>query len=112
MRLAGTRECARCQIFHSRGNYIFDSKVARRDLVVTAATGVAAIGVLGASAESASAYQGNTERALTALNEALNSLRESTPNKGDHRERAVGLVRNAITETQAGIVFEDRHGGG
>jgi len=91
---------------------MFDSKITRRGLVATAATGVAAIGVLGASVESANAYQGNMERALAALGEALSSLRESTPNKGGYRERAIGLVRNAITETQAGIDFAARHGGG
>jgi hypothetical protein len=98
--------------FHSKGNYMLDSKVTRRGLVATAATGVAAVSLLGAYAESAKANQGNMERALVALNEALNSLRESTPNKGGNRERAMGLVRNAITETQAGIDFAARHGGG
>ena len=72
----------------------------------------AAIGLLGASVRSADAYQGNMERALGSLNEALASLRESTANKGGHRNRAMELVRQAIEETQAGVEFADDHGGG
>jgi hypothetical protein len=49
---------------------------------------------------------------LSALNQALASLRESTANKGGHRGRAMDLVRQAIDETQAGIEFADEHGGG
>jgi hypothetical protein len=52
------------------------------------------------------------ERALSSLNEALSSLRESTANKGGHRARAMDLVRQAMDETQAGIAFADEHGGG
>ena len=73
---------------------------------------VAAIGMLGASAKSADAYQGNMERALSSLYQALGSLREATANKGGHRARAVDLVRQAIEETQAGVEFADEHGGG
>ena len=91
---------------------MFDSKITRRGLATTAATGVAAIGLLGASMKSADAYQGNMEHALSALNEALGSLRDSTANKGGHRARAMDLVRQAIDETQAGIAFADEHGGG
>ena len=90
---------------------MFDSKVTRRGLVATAAAGVAAIGLLGASAESANAYHGNMERALGSLHQALGSLRESTANKGGHRARAMELVREAIAETQAGVEFADEHGG-
>jgi hypothetical protein len=65
-----------------------------------------------ASAKSADAYQGNMERALSSLNQALASLRESTANKGGHRARAMDLVRQAIDETQAGVAFAGEHGGG
>jgi len=88
------------------------SKLTRRSFAAAAATGVAAMGLLGASAKSADAYQGNMEHALSALNQALASLRESTANKGGHRGRAMDLVRQAIDETQAGIEFADEHGGG
>jgi hypothetical protein len=88
------------------------SRLTRRGFAAAAATGAAAIGLLGATAKSADAYQGNMERALSSLNEALGSLRESTANKGGHRARAMDLVRQAMDETQAGIAFADEHGGG
>ena len=88
------------------------SQFTRRGFAAVTATGIAAIGLLGASAKSASAYQGNMEHALSSLHQALGSLRESTANKGGHRARAMDLVRQAIDETQAGIAFADEHGGG
>jgi hypothetical protein len=87
-------------------------KLTRRGFAAVAATGVAAIGLLGASTKSADADQGNMEHALSSLHQALGSLRESTTNKGGHRARAMDLVRQAIDETQAGIEFADEHGGG
>jgi hypothetical protein len=95
-----------------KGNHMSQSKLTRRGFAAVAATGVAAIGLLGATAKSAEAYQGNMERALSSLNEALVSLRESTANKGGHRARAMDLVRQAMDETQAGITFANEHGGG
>jgi hypothetical protein len=89
-----------------------DAKLTRRAFAAAAATGFAAIGLLGATVRSANAYQGNMERAVGSLHEALQSLQESTPNKGGHRERAMDLVRQAIAETQAGITFANEHGGG
>jgi hypothetical protein len=87
------------------------SKLTRRGFAAAAATGLA-IGLLGATAKSANAYQGNMERALSSLHQALGSLQESTANKGGHRARAMDLVRQAIEETQAGVEFADEHGGG
>jgi hypothetical protein len=89
-----------------------ESKITRRSFAAVAATGAAAVGLLGVTAKSAQAYQGNMERALSSLSEALSSLRESTANKGGHRARAMDLVRQAMDETQAGIAFADEHGGG
>jgi hypothetical protein len=80
--------------------------------VAAAVTGVATIGLLGATAKSSNAYQGNMERALSSLRQALGSLQEATANKGGHRARAMDLVRQAIEETQAGFEFADEHGGG
>ena len=91
---------------------MLDSNFTRRDFTATMATGVAAIGLLGTSAQSAKAYQGNMERALASLHGALESLRESTANKGGHRAKAMDLVRQAIAETQAGVEFADEHDGG
>jgi hypothetical protein len=90
----------------------FDSQFTRRGFAATVATGVASIGLLATTAQSAEAYQGNMERALASLHQALQSLQEATANKGGHRARAVELVRQAIEETQAGVAFADEHGGG
>jgi hypothetical protein len=60
----------------------------------------------------AEAYQGNMERALSALEAALQSLQAATPNKGGHRERAMRLIEHAMGEVQAGIDFAYAHGGG
>jgi len=92
--------------------YVSQSKLTRRGFAAAAATGVAAIGLLGASSKFADAYQGNMEHALSSLYQALGSLREATANKGGHRARAMDLVRQAIDETQAGVDFADEHGGG
>ncbi|WP_407168582.1 hypothetical protein [Bradyrhizobium sp. ORS 111] len=88
-----------------------DSQFTRRGFAATVATGVASIGLLAATAKSAKAYQGNMERALASLHQALQSLQEATPNKGGHRARAAELVRQAIEETEAGIAFAAGHGG-
>ncbi len=89
-----------------------NAKLTRRGFAATAATGLAALGLFGATVRSANAYQGNMERALGSLHEALELLQESTANKGGHRARAMDLVRQAIAETQAGVAFADDHGGG
>jgi hypothetical protein len=89
-----------------------NAKLTRRGFASTAATGLAALGLLGTTVRSASAYQGNMERALGSLQEALQLLQESTPNKGGHRERAMDLVRQAMAETQAGVTFAAERGGG
>jgi hypothetical protein len=99
-------------LLNRKGNDMSESKLTRRGFAAAAATGFAAIGLLGASAKTADAYQGNMERALSQLHEALDSLQESTANKGGHRARAMNLVRQAIGETQAGVAFADEHGGG
>lgn len=46
--------------------------------------------------------------ALNALRNARASLVLATPNKGGHRERAIQLVDQAITQTQAGINYANR----
>jgi hypothetical protein len=93
-----------------KGNIMFDSKITRRGLAAAAITGVAAAGLIGASGQSANAYQGNMERAMSALYQALGALREATADKGGHRAKAMTLVGQAIAETQAGIEFGAEHG--
>jgi len=82
-----------------------DTDTSRRSLLQLGAGGLLATSVVMASAESALAYQGNMERALSSLYSALASLRESTPDKGGHRVKAMKLIEQAIGETQAGIEF-------
>ncbi|HEY0234375.1 MAG TPA: hypothetical protein VGC86_04885 [Afipia sp.] len=77
----------------------------RRELLQLAAAGTAAAAAVTVSATGAQAYQGNMERALSSLYSALGSLRESTPDKGGHRVRAMNLIQQAINETQAGIEY-------
>lgn len=85
-----------------------ESNTRRHFLHVTVA-GAAAL--LAATAESASAYQGNMERALADLQSALQSLRQATPDKGGHKARAAGLIEQAMGEVQAGIDFAAQHYG-
>lgn len=87
---------------------MFEANLSRRNFAAAAATGLATLGVLGASATTASAYQGNMEHALSSLNQAFESLRQATPNKGGHRERAMDLIQQAIDQVQQGIEFADR----
>jgi hypothetical protein len=84
----------------------------RRELALLATGGAIAAGVVVASATSASAYQGNMERALSALYDALGSLREAASDKGGHRGVAMGLINQAIGEVQAGIDYADDKGHG
>ena len=83
----------------------------RRQLAVLAVGGAAAVTAIAASTAPALAYQGNMERGLSALYEALGSLREASSNKGGHRVKAMGLIEQAIAEVQAGIEYADMHGG-
>ena len=84
----------------------------RRDLSALAAGGALAAAIATLPVLPASAYQGNMERALSALYSALASLREATPNKGGHRETAIDLIQQAIQQVQNGIEYADERGGG
>jgi hypothetical protein len=42
---------------------------------------------------------------VTLLQSARAELVQATPNKGGHRERALGLIDQAISEVRAGIAF-------
>jgi hypothetical protein len=87
------------------------STPSRRDLVRIAAAGAAG-SALALTSTPTLAYQGNMERALSALEAAMQSLQAATPNKGGHRERAMRLIERAMGEVQAGIDFAYQHGGG
>jgi hypothetical protein len=85
------------------------SDTTRRDLARLVAGGAVAVAAVAATTTQASAYQGNMERAVSALYSALSDLREATPNKGGHRENAMQLIQQAIQETEAGIEWADEH---
>lgn len=93
------------------GNDMPEEPPTRRDLATLAAGSTLALTLAALPIQPAMAYQGNMERALSALYDALASLREATPNKGGHRETAIDLIRQAIDQVQAGIGFADEHGG-
>jgi hypothetical protein len=85
--------------------------LSRREALALSGGAIAAAALAGIVTP-ALAEQGNMERALDALNSALQSLRDATPNKGGHKEKAVQLIEQAIGEVQAGIDFANAHGGG
>jgi hypothetical protein len=51
------------------------------------------------------AQQPNMQNALDSLLSAQSSLQMAAPNKGGHRDRAIGLVNQAIEEVRLGIAF-------
>lgn len=61
--------------------------------------------VLGFTAGRASADQPHMQTAKDDLNAALDELKQAEPNKGGHRERAMGFVNQALIEVQLGIDY-------
>ena len=53
--------------------------------------------------------QPHMQTALDNLNTARSELQTAENNKGGHRERALGLVNNAIDQVQHGIEFARTH---
>ncbi|MGJ4930814.1 hypothetical protein ACQR1I_25580 [Bradyrhizobium sp. HKCCYLS2038] len=49
--------------------------------------------------------QPHMTQTITLLQSARAELAQATPNKGGHRERAMGLIDQAIAEVRAGIAF-------
>jgi hypothetical protein len=49
--------------------------------------------------------QPHMSESIVLLQSARGELVASTPNKGGHRERAIGLIDQAIGEVRAGIAF-------
>ena len=49
--------------------------------------------------------QPHMQNALNALENARDSLDKATPDKGGHRAKAIGYVKNAIDEVKKGIDF-------
>jgi hypothetical protein len=65
--------------------------------------GVTAGAIVGACV--AMAAQPNMQAALGSMQAARAELVRATPNKGGHRERALGFLDSAIGETKAGIAY-------
>lgn len=57
----------------------------------------------------ASPDQPHMQAAKDHLQDALNSLQKASADKGGHRERAMDLVREAISEVNKGIAFDRRN---
>ena len=55
------------------------------------------------------AGQPHMASALRSLQTARTQLQTAIPDKGGHRDRAIGFVNSAITETQAGIDYGAMH---
>jgi ribose/xylose/arabinose/galactoside ABC-type transport system permease subunit len=53
----------------------------------------------------AMAAQPNMQAALGSMQAARAELVRATPNKGGHRDRALGFLDSAIGETKAGIAY-------
>ena len=49
--------------------------------------------------------QPHMNESIAMLQSARGELAAATPNKGGHRERAMGLIDQAIGEVRAGIAF-------
>ncbi len=49
--------------------------------------------------------QPHMEQAIAILQSARAELGRAEPNKGGHREKAIGLIDQAIAEVRAGIAF-------
>lgn len=81
------------------------AKVFSRATVVAFALGMGVALTGGAVVTTAVAYQGDMEAALEQLRGARASLERAIPNKGGHRDAAIGLVDQAIVQVKEGIAY-------
>jgi hypothetical protein len=97
-------------------------KAGRYVLTAIVALALASVTFIGKTAKAAgapggAAYQGrdedqpHMEAALQHLREAEEELGRATRDKGGHRSRALALARQAESEVNAGIHYDDSHGG-
>ncbi|MEP6572448.1 MAG: hypothetical protein ABJD11_07115 [Gemmatimonadota bacterium] len=84
-----------------------------RRLVISAIgvalAGAAFAGGMEAERFSASEPQPHMRLAIESLRAAKNHLKEATPDKAEHRVKAMDLVDQAISEVQAGINAANAH---
>jgi hypothetical protein len=53
--------------------------------------------------------QPHMDEAVAILQSARAELAKAEPNKGGHRERALGLIDQAVAEVRSGIAFAATH---
>ena len=53
--------------------------------------------------------QPHMDESVAILQQARAELAKAEPNKGGHREKALGLIDQAIAEVRAGIAFAATH---
>jgi len=75
---------------------LLSRRLAAKNFLAAGAAGLAI-------ATSAEGQQPHMQAALKALNNARNQLQNAVPDKAGHREKAIGLVGQAITQVQEGI---------
>ncbi len=59
--------------------------------------------------EAAAEAQPRMQAALALLQKAESELKAATADKGGHRVKAIALTQQAISETKAGIDFDNKH---
>jgi hypothetical protein len=74
-----------------------------RRRVILAGAAAATLGALLTGAQTAEADQPHMRSALQALRNAQGQLSIATHNKSGHRENALNLVNQAISEVESGI---------
>lgn len=84
--------------------------MAVRRWIARAAAGAALLAAFAAGCASGPPGQPHMQNALDSLQTAQSELQLAAPNKGGHRERAMALVSEAMSQVDLGIRFAD--GGG
>lgn len=87
-----------------------------KTLMGLGATGLLALGLVGAASQPAEAQRGtfrkekqvNMQRALSNLQQARGDLQRASKDKGGHRARAIQLIDQAIREVRAGARYDAR----
>jgi hypothetical protein len=96
------------------GRIVFEKEmhmrsISRRDALLTVVSGAGALVSGTAVAAARRERQPKMHGALTALRRAQRELEAAEHDKGGHREKALELVRSAISEVEAGIAYDRTH---
>jgi hypothetical protein len=79
-----------------KASQLVSRRLAAKNILAAGAAGLAGAGL-------AEAQQPHMKMALRALNNAKTQLQNAEPDKAGHREKAIGLVGQAIEQTEQGI---------